>query len=116
MVAAVIRAEGLAMHQTATKSKTLSSNPPMNKNRIGVILKAPMEELYKSIDTNEKLWGNTWLGEPVQAKHPDSYRKFKKLAGYRGYGVTQSMCSNRLETKEGKGAVYLKISCRYRVH
>ena len=65
-----------------------------------VILNAPMEELYKAIDTNEKLWGNTRLVEPVQAKHPDSYRKFKELAGCRGYGVTESMCPSRQETKE----------------
>jgi len=53
-----------------------------------VILKAPLDELHKAIDTNEKLWGNTWLVDPVQAKHPDSYKKFKELAGYRGYGAT----------------------------
>ncbi len=50
-----------------------------------VVLSAPAEELFKAIDTNEKLWGNTWLQDPVKGKHPDSYQKFKEPAGYPGH-------------------------------
>ena len=53
-----------------------------------VVLKAPDEELFEAIDTNERLWGNTWLIDPVQSKNPESYLKFKELAGYPGYGNT----------------------------
>ena len=53
-----------------------------------IVLKAPSEELFESIDTNERLWGNSWLIDPVQGKNPESYRKFKELAGYSGYGNT----------------------------
>jgi hypothetical protein len=53
-----------------------------------VVLNAPKEELYKAIDTNERLWGNSWLVDPVQGKHPESYMKFKELSGYPGYGNT----------------------------
>ena len=53
-----------------------------------VVLNAPKEELYKAIDTNEKLLGNSWLVDPVQGQHPESYKKFKELSGYPGYGNT----------------------------
>ena len=53
-----------------------------------VVLNASMEEIYKAIDTNEKLWGNSWLVDPVIGKNPDSYKKFIKLSGYPGYGNT----------------------------
>ena len=51
-----------------------------------VVLNAPKEELYKAIVINEKLGGNSWLVDPVQAKYPNCYKKIKKLAGYQGYG------------------------------
>lgn len=53
-----------------------------------VVLGEPKEEIFKAIDTNEKLWGNSWLNSPVKGNHPESYRKFKELAGYPGYGNT----------------------------
>ena len=53
-----------------------------------VVLGAPKEEIFKAIDTNEKLWGNSWLHSPVKRNNPESYRKFKELAGYPGYENT----------------------------
>ena len=51
-----------------------------------VVLGAPASEIFEAIDTNEKLWGNSWLVSPVQGNNPESYIKFKELAGYPGYG------------------------------
>ena len=53
-----------------------------------VILNAPKEKLYTAIDSNEKLWGTSWLVDPIPGKYPNSYRKFKKLSGYPGYDNT----------------------------
>lgn len=50
-----------------------------------LVLNKPKAELFKVIDTFEKLRGNTWLSAPMTGQHPDSYRKFKELAGYPGY-------------------------------
>ena len=53
-----------------------------------VLLGAEKSEIYKAIDTNEKLWGNTWLISPVKFQNPNSYENFKKLVEYPGYGNT----------------------------
>ena len=53
-----------------------------------VVLGVEKEEIYKAIDSNEKLWGNSWLVSPVKGKNPESYRKFKESIGYPGYGNT----------------------------
>lgn len=53
-----------------------------------IILEAPRNELFEEIDTNERLWGNTWLQDPVAKKSENSYKKFKEKAGYPGYGNT----------------------------
>ena len=53
-----------------------------------VVLGSPQKELFSAIDSNERLWGNTWLIDPVVGNNPDSYEKFKTIAGYPGYGNT----------------------------
>lgn len=50
-----------------------------------VILDVPKEELFAAIDAYERLWGNTWLQGSWVKKYPDSYNRFKTLAGYRGF-------------------------------
>tara|TARA_R110002073_G_scaffold191065_2_gene349749 strand:- start:597 stop:845 length:249 start_codon:yes stop_codon:yes gene_type:complete len=41
-----------------------------------IILGAPKTEIFEEIDTNERLWGNTWLQDPVYKKSANSYKKF----------------------------------------
>jgi hypothetical protein len=53
-----------------------------------VILQAPENELFEAIDTNEKLWGNSWLQGDWMRKNPNSYKEFKRLARYPGYSNT----------------------------
>jgi len=45
------------------------------------VLNAPKEELYKAIVINEKLGGNSWLVDPVQAKYPNSFKKIQRTGG-----------------------------------
>jgi len=50
-----------------------------------VVLKFPADEIFKAIDVNERLWGNSWLIDPVKGNNPESYERFKRLSGYKGY-------------------------------
>ncbi len=48
-----------------------------------IVLGISKEDLFKLINSHERLRGNTWLQDPVFEKAANSYSEFKKNVGFK---------------------------------